>query len=61
MSHRRDWSHSVVTVDYTSKFELVIRVMDIGSPPSHVNRDEVIADSEEELEYAKSFSGVWSF
>jgi len=33
--------------------------MDIGGPPSHPNRDEVIADSEEELEYARSFSGVW--
>ena len=31
--------------------------MDIGSPPSHGKRDEVIADSEEE-EYAKSLTGV---
>ena len=35
------------------------RVMDAGNPSSHASRDEVIADSEEELEYPKSLPGVF--
>jgi hypothetical protein len=33
--------------------------MEVENPPGYANSDEVIADSEDEIEYEKGFSGVW--